>query len=366
MSSGSSMPPGFALPKIPALDNTYGVMMLGTFIGLILYGVNLHQSYRYVRSAEFKYDSIYVKVMVTIVLLLETLHSVTSMHTVYYYVVRNYFNPLVLFHGVWSINLLSLLTGLIIAVCQSFFARRLWMINHRFRPLVAVVIVLLMAEAAISTAVTVEAFIQPDIAHFENYSWMVSVGLGVILLADALLTTLLIITLRRSRTGFHSTEQMLNTLITYTICTGLLTEFSSTLTIISFAMAIRYPHTLLADGMNMCISQPVLNSRHFLKNQGKESVSTGPSRSILPTFHSTGDRFPSNRNIGSLQEVLEIKITSDVMRDHDAGAGISTQDDAEHTDSYELSKIPSGFSKCGPEDSSATPSANSCVMSSTR
>ncbi|KAH9902430.1 hypothetical protein C8Q73DRAFT_3393 [Cubamyces lactineus] len=230
MSSGSLIPSGLALPKIPALDNTYGVMMLGTFIGLILYGVNLHQSYRYVRSAEFKYDSIYVKVMVTIVLLLETLHSVTSMHTVYYYVVRNYFNPLVLFHGV------------------CFFARRLWMINHKFRPLVAFVAVLLMAEAALSTAVTVEAFIQPDIVHFENYSWMVSAGLGVILLADALLTTLLIITLRHSRTGFHSTEQMLNTLITYTICTGLLTD---TLTILSFAMAIRFPHTLLADGMNM-------------------------------------------------------------------------------------------------------------------
>ncbi|KAI0327021.1 hypothetical protein GY45DRAFT_1174743 [Cubamyces sp. BRFM 1775] len=245
MSSGPSVP---LLPKIPALDNTYGVMMLGTFIGLILYGVNLHQSYRYVRSTEFKFDSIYVKTMVTVVLLLETLHSVTSMHTVYYYVVKNYFNPLVLFHGVWSINLLSLLTGMIIAVCQSFFARRLWMINHKFRPLVAFVALLLMAEAALSAAVTVEAFIQPDIAHFENYSWMVSVGLGVILLADGLLTTLLIITLRRSRTGFHSTEQMLNTLITYTICTGLLTD---TLTILSFAMAVKYPHTLLADGMNI-------------------------------------------------------------------------------------------------------------------
>ncbi|OJT15861.1 hypothetical protein TRAPUB_1513 [Trametes pubescens] len=37
------------LPKVPALDNTFGAVLLGTFVGLILYGLTLHQSYRYLR-----------------------------------------------------------------------------------------------------------------------------------------------------------------------------------------------------------------------------------------------------------------------------------------------------------------------------
>ncbi|KAI0656481.1 hypothetical protein C8Q70DRAFT_1108332 [Cubamyces menziesii] len=340
--SSSLMPQGFSRPNIPALDNTYGAMMLGTFIGLILYGVNVHQNYRYVRSKEFKTDSTYVKAMVAIVFTLETLHSVIAMHSVYYYVVRNYFNPLVLFHGSWSINFLALLTGILFPVCQSFFARRLWLINYRFRPLVAFIAILLVAQAGFTVAITVEAFIQPDLAHYENYSWMISAELGIVLIADVLMTALLIITLRGCRTGFRSTEQILNTVITYAICTGLLTD---TLTIISFFLAVVYPHTLLADGLNVAICHlyantllAVLNSRYFLHNQGKEGVSTGPSWSNVfktTVFQSRGDKPMSNQNTGGLQETLEIRIASDAMH------GVDSANGADHPDSYELDHFPS-------------------------
>ncbi|KAI0327012.1 hypothetical protein GY45DRAFT_1373488 [Cubamyces sp. BRFM 1775] len=292
--SSSIVPPGFARPSIPALDNTYGAMMLGTFIGIILYGVNFSP----------RPTAIYVKAMVTIVFTLETLHSVLvmSMHSVYYYLVKNYFNPVVLFHGSWSINVLALLTGILFPV---FFARRLWLINYRFRPLVAFIAILLVAQAGFTIAITVEAFIQPDLTRYEDYSWMISAELGIVLIADVLMTTLLIITFRRSRTGFRSTEQLLNTLITYAICTV-------------------YANSLLA----------VLNSRYFLHTQGKESVSTGPSWSnALPTeFRSHGDKFVSHQNTGSLQETLEIRIASNVMRDIDSAGG-------EHLDSYELDQF---------------------------
>ncbi|KAJ8482418.1 hypothetical protein ONZ51_g5392 [Trametes cubensis] len=328
--SSSLMPQGFSRPNIPALDNTYGAMMLGTFIGLILYGVNVHQNYRYVRSKEFKTDSTYVKAMLFFIpdcaahridshpSTLETLHSVIAMHSVYYYVVRNYFNPLVLFHGSWSINFLALLTGILFPVCQSFFARRLWLINYRFRPLVAFIAILLVAQAGFTVAITVEAQTLRttkttrrvaiyNAAHqsmliFGRSQWMISAELGIVLIADVLMTALLIITLRGCRTGFRSTEQILNTVITYAICTGLLTD---TLTIISFFLAVVYPHTLLADGLNVAICHlyantllAVLNSRYFLHNQGKEGVSTGPSWSNVfktTVFQSRGDKPMSNQ-----------------------------------------------------------------------
>ncbi|KAI0648704.1 hypothetical protein C8Q79DRAFT_946533 [Trametes meyenii] len=148
---------------------------------------------------------------------------------------------------------------------------------------------------------------------------MVNVAIGMVLVADGTLTTLLIAVLRRRRTGFQSTEAMLNLLVAYTINTGLLT---GTLTSISFFMGVFYPHTLIADGMNMCIAKlyansllAALNSRHSAKNHGQNRSAVGLSRSEGPTsgvgFHSTGERF----TVGTLHdqgpttshEVIDIK-----------------------------------------------------------
>ncbi|KAI0667912.1 hypothetical protein C8Q78DRAFT_304050 [Trametes maxima] len=284
--NGPPFLPDAAVPLLPPLDNTYGALMVGTFVGSILYGLTLHQVYRYTRSLAYKRDSRYVKCMVTVVVLLETWHSAIGMHAVFWYLTTNYFNPEALFHGVWSINLLSMTIGVIIAISQSFFARRLWLIDRKFRVFVVFVSILLLGEAAFATALTVEAFIQPDLQHFQNFAWMVDVALGMVLLADGTLTALLIIVLRRRRTGFQSTEAMLNLLVIYTINTGLLT---GTLTSISFFMGVFYPRTLIADGMNMCIAKlyansllAALNSRHFVKNHGR-SRSTGLSRSEAPS-----------------------------------------------------------------------------------
>ncbi|EIW55352.1 uncharacterized protein TRAVEDRAFT_51476 [Trametes versicolor FP-101664 SS1] len=43
--------------KVPALDNTFGALLLGTFLGLVLYGLTLHQGYRYTRFPAYDKDS---------------------------------------------------------------------------------------------------------------------------------------------------------------------------------------------------------------------------------------------------------------------------------------------------------------------
>ncbi|KAL1949870.1 hypothetical protein VTO73DRAFT_8751 [Trametes versicolor] len=339
----SGLPPGLAPPSVPALDNTYGVLMLGTSLGLILYGVTMHQGYRYARLPAHKQDSLYTKSMVAIVLILETWHSVISMHAVYFYLTTNYFNPVVLFHGVWSVNLVPMATGIIIAVSQSFFARRLWLVDRKFRPLVVFIVILLLGEAAFSTTISVEAFIQPDLIHFENVSsWMVNVALGMVIAADGLLTTLLTIVLRRSRTGFMSTDSVLNILVVYTINTGLLTGTLSTL---SFFLAIFYPHTLFADGMNMCIAKlyansllAVLNSRDFLKSQRSNPGNglSGSGRQPSAGGQSSSARFTSVQSASTSRGAIEIKLSRDVVRDH----SLYSRDDLHRDECYELEKLP--------------------------
>ncbi|KAI1783612.1 hypothetical protein LXA43DRAFT_1102374 [Ganoderma leucocontextum] len=322
---------------LPALDNTYGAIMLGTFGGLMTYGLTMHQGYRYMHLPYYKQDATYIKAMVALVLLIETVHSVLSMHACYYYFATNYFHPEILFHGSWSINLLPMSTGVVIAVSQSFFARRLFKINPRYAPIVGFVVLLLLGELA----ATVEAFIQPDLLHYQKFSWMISTALGMVIAADGILTVLLTIVLHRSRTGFKSTDSMINVLIMYTINTGLLTgtistisffmvchAFQSTLEIFTelVLQAVFYPDTLIDDGLNLFAAKlyansllAVLNSRHFLSSYGKSDYEATPSK--ISAIHrsalvSNSSDVPACRDVlANSQHVLDIRVTSESQRD---------------------------------------------------
>ncbi|KAI0648703.1 hypothetical protein C8Q79DRAFT_464929 [Trametes meyenii] len=124
------LPPATAVPLLPALDNTYGVLMVGTFIGSILYGLALHQVYRYTRSIAYKRDSTYVKCMVgsCIVRNLAFCNWDARCFLVFDHQLLQ------------SASSVPRRLGIIIAVSQSFFARRLWLIDRKFRFLVVFVV----------------------------------------------------------------------------------------------------------------------------------------------------------------------------------------------------------------------------------
>ncbi|KAH9895559.1 hypothetical protein C8Q73DRAFT_611340, partial [Cubamyces lactineus] len=50
---------------LPALDNTYGALLLGTSFGLMLYGLTIHQTFRYTRL--YPKDKLWLKILVRIV-----------------------------------------------------------------------------------------------------------------------------------------------------------------------------------------------------------------------------------------------------------------------------------------------------------
>ncbi|KAI0788096.1 hypothetical protein C8Q74DRAFT_1195914 [Fomes fomentarius] len=50
------------LTQVPSLDNTFGAVLLGTCAGLVLFGLTVHQSYRYFRM--YPQDSSVLKIMV--------------------------------------------------------------------------------------------------------------------------------------------------------------------------------------------------------------------------------------------------------------------------------------------------------------
>ncbi|KAI0363601.1 hypothetical protein BV20DRAFT_116461 [Pilatotrama ljubarskyi] len=238
------------LPKLPSLNNTYGAVLLGSYFGVMLYGFNMHQAYRYSRL--FPGDHMYLKVLVVAVLILETFHTVLCMHMSYYYLASNYFDPIALLAGSWSIDLLPISAGVTIIACQTFFVRRVYLVGRRYKVLVGLVIALLFGELAFCAAATAEAFIQPTFAKYEHVTWLISVGFGMAVVADGILTTALIIALRKSRTGVRRTDSVIDVLVLYAITTGLLTSIFNTL---AFMFALIEPSNLIYVGVNIVASK---------------------------------------------------------------------------------------------------------------
>ncbi|KAM5544673.1 hypothetical protein V8D89_001571 [Ganoderma adspersum] len=261
------------LPKIPPLDNTFGAVLIGTFVGLMLYGITLHQSYRYFRM--YPADLPILKFLVSFVLVLETVSSALSMHICYRYLVMNYFHPQALIGGEWSLNLFPVISGVTMVTTQSFFIRRVWILGRQYRYFLAVAVALCFVEMGFFIAATIKAFTIPTFKEYEHATWLVSTGSTMAVSSDVMITAMLIFALRRSRTGIKRTDSMLDVMIMYSINTGLLTGIAN---LGSLLFAFLQPGTLIwagvgIPGVKMYANtlMAALNSRRSLAAKGSGS-----------------------------------------------------------------------------------------------
>ncbi|KAI0712584.1 hypothetical protein C8Q76DRAFT_490264 [Earliella scabrosa] len=271
--------------QIPALDNTYGAILMGSNISLILYGFNLHQAYRYFR--QFPNDSRFVKLVVWLVLGLESMNSAFYMHISYNHLVTNYFNPIELTFASWSLDSMPMAAGLSIMTSQCFFIRRVYKLGGISRVVAYLAMILLVVEFAFCMAATVEAFIQPSFEAYRSVTWLISAAFGVIVLTDGMLTATLIVALRNCRTGFRRTDSLIDILVLYAITTGALT---TVVNLAAFFFALILPDNLIYVGVNIVAGKlyvlslfAALNSRIDIANHGATAMVYGSGGTVIPT-----------------------------------------------------------------------------------
>ncbi|KAI0759698.1 hypothetical protein BD413DRAFT_617640 [Trametes elegans] len=154
---------------LPSLNNTYGAVLRGTFFGLILYGLFIHQVYRYSRL-DFE-DSLWTKCYVAFILTLHTFHVILGMHMwcFYFYLVKHQFEPTFLFTRVLSIDPLR---------AQS-------MAHPKLRPLVVLAVVFSMGELD----ATIQASVLPVYLELRQLTWLLSIAFGLVVVSDILVTS---------------------------------------------------------------------------------------------------------------------------------------------------------------------------------
>jgi len=211
------------------LNNTFGAFLIGVVVSAVLFGVTCIQTWYYFQNYS---DNILVKATVTLLLVFEALHSVFSIHAIYYFVILNYLNPVALLKATWSATLTLAVSSVIMLIVHLFYTRRVYHMSRKNIPLTVLIILLALAHFATGISVTVRAFQLKYWAEFATIVNIVDASLSLAVAIDVLIAASLSYYLHTSRSGIRSTDTLINRLMVYAINNGILTSVFDIITLV--------------------------------------------------------------------------------------------------------------------------------------
>ncbi|KAM5544726.1 hypothetical protein V8D89_001624 [Ganoderma adspersum] len=289
--AGPSATAGQEVALAHEVTTTLGALLIGTFFALMLYGLVLHQAYGYFRT--YGADALWLKILVITALVLETVVSVFNMDACYDYLVTNFSNTNLERPAPYSMKehdglfqLLALFPASVALTVQIFFARRVWTIGRKFRIVVFISVLFMVAELALPLAAVILAFEAKTLADALRFSYLVSARNAAATVTDVLLTSILVYSLHKSRTGIKRTDSMINVLIMYAVNTGLLTSIFN---ILCLVFGFVFPQSFTYAAVDLVSSRlyassllAALNSRKIISDIGSSfSADDGPFGTVV-------------------------------------------------------------------------------------
>ncbi|KAF8067014.1 hypothetical protein FPV67DRAFT_1224385 [Lyophyllum atratum] len=254
---------------IPALDDTLGSMLIGVIVSAVLYGVSLVQTFWYYMS--YPKDVWYLKALVASTVLFDTVHLILISHSVYFYLVSNYFSPEILQKMVWSLLLEALFTGLTGCFVQLFYTARVWRLSKRNIPLTGFILVLVVANAGCGTAWVILSLQYGTFERLLKISGLTLTINALSTAVDILIAATLCIMLNNARTGFKKSDTIINRLILFVVNTGILTSCCAVASLVSLLAS---PNTLIYACFYFCIGRLYTNSLLATLNARKSLTGT--------------------------------------------------------------------------------------------
>ncbi|KAI9060740.1 hypothetical protein FKP32DRAFT_1009627 [Trametes sanguinea] len=257
----SSLGPILHSLGLPSVASTSGASYIGITIGMMLYGLTVHQGYRYYKL--YPKDRMYLKILVSVIFLLETVHTVVWMYIGYHYLVSESFNVAGSVYCHWTIRSTFIITSMAVLSCEVFYCFRVYLIGGRYKWLVIPAVITMTAGFTFGMIAGVKAFIfVRALTDLHRISWLVSVAYGLVVATDVILTSSLVFVLYQSRTTSKRTNTILDTLIMYTINTALLTSIVS---VLAFAFGLVIPGNLIYASVSIIgVKRLDANAIHFL------------------------------------------------------------------------------------------------------
>ncbi|KAF9463872.1 hypothetical protein BDZ94DRAFT_575659 [Collybia nuda] len=264
------------------LDSTLGAAFLGNLAAAIFYGITCVQTFIYFKK-NYR-DTTAFRLLIFFLWLIDTFHLALITHGLYYYLISNYGNLVVIASPTWSIVVQVYVTIISDGIIRAIFGRRVWLITERNK-FIAAAIFLTSAFTCVSGIIfATRVFAVGSFANFSQISYLLYMALGGGVVADILIAGSLCISLSRTRTGFKQTDSIVVVLMMYTINTSLLTTVCSAACFITYAI---WPREFTFIGIYFSLSKRIYSS--LLSRQNNSLLTTFPAvflNSLLATLNS--------------------------------------------------------------------------------
>ncbi|EGO01346.1 hypothetical protein SERLA73DRAFT_134704 [Serpula lacrymans var. lacrymans S7.3] len=210
---------------------THGPMFVGTVLMLALYGIMVTQAYLYFTT--YTKDRKWMKFYVFILFIAVTLKVIFNIIYLYDALIIHYDDPVYLQSATLMFNTDPAMTGIISTYVQCFFAWRVGVITTK-RWLGGLIVMLSFIGGLSAIASAVAAGYIPVFTSFQKFQAAVILWLGGSVLSDIFITVLLVWHLNRRKTGFSTTDDIVNRIIRLTIQTGMITTIFAFIDLILF------------------------------------------------------------------------------------------------------------------------------------
>ncbi|TCD63182.1 hypothetical protein EIP91_005879 [Steccherinum ochraceum] len=306
----------------------HGPSLVGIFMNVMLYGVMLMQCINY--WTFYQRDPKWMKSYVGFLLLADTLNTAFNMAWIYNVLINNFGNIAALETADWLFETEESMAGIIAMSVQLFYAWRIWvLLRNPF--LVTTVIATSLLAGRIGTSIAVA--MRPNFSQFQSLKVIVVLWLVGSAVCDILITTTLLLHLRKSRTGFSLTDTALSKITRLTVSNGLITSAFALADVVAYlstpkGIHIAFNYTLVKLYTNSVMS--TLNSR-ATGDRSHYSSSGGHKRSVrdpqVSNFVSTDI---------SLRPQVVVNVETHEMTDFSQGSSGKSKMDPEWADGTQM------------------------------
>ncbi|KAJ3559461.1 hypothetical protein NM688_g334 [Phlebia brevispora] len=312
---------------------TYGPIFVGVVLNILLYGIMITQTFLY--FTVYKKDKIWMKLFVASLFICDTLNTCFDITFLYEPLVNQFGNDDALASATWVFATDPAMTAIIALLVQSFFAWRVKVLtNNMIVTCVVVFCSICQCCGGLGTAIAVG--IVPRFTEFHKFEVIVVVWLAFSAVTDTLITLALVWHLRRHKTGFSSTDDVVNKIIRLTVQTGMITAVCAIVDLIAFLATPTGIHLIFNLPLSKLYTNSLMSS---LNSRAGWKYGSGIGRGL--NGESSGTQSEMGRQGIHLSEhhrpvqQVFIDVESHEMRDHDTKKSMRKASD------YSVNEFPS-------------------------
>ncbi|KAJ3812801.1 hypothetical protein F5876DRAFT_10604, partial [Lentinula aff. lateritia] len=246
----------------------HGPMFIGYSFNIVLYGIMITQVYLYFSS--FKKDRVWMKMLVAGLLFADTVNAIFDAVYLYDSLIIHFDNVKYLGNATWGESLCCVQQALIAGTVQLFFAWRVKVLTTNWW-MVLIVVVASLTGLVGGLITTYEVGVTPHFVNFRHFKWSVIMWLAGECFADLVITSVLVWHLRKHKTGFQASDELVDRIIRLTVQTGLLTSLCAILDLLFFLIDPTGTHLIFNFPLAKLYTNSVMSS---LNSRGAWNYST--------------------------------------------------------------------------------------------